>query len=737
MSHSTNASATASATAASATASSRDLDEAAAADTHCSICADHYTAVLRKKVECSFCHKATCSKCVENYLMSRHEDAHCLHCRVNYSDATLRGICTQTYLKNKYYKHRQEVLMNRERAALPGLQDTAIAAKKTRDDMKEANEVHKTLLEMRRERKTHLIAYHQVNMEYHQLPADNITERATLRLQLDEMRATLEDMADRVREYRRDYYEMRWNARYGAARAVTDQAIADGAAAQAAQGAAGGAAAAAEEKKTFIRRCLRDGCQGFLSTAWKCGLCEWYSCGTCLTVKGETRDSAHECKKEDVETAELIRKDSKSCPNCGQYIQKSSGCFAKDTPVLLWDGTIILAQDVHQGHELVGDDGTKRTVLDTVTGEDEMYEVKQQTGMTYTVNAKHTLVLKYMGASEPIEILVEDYMKLPQSTKDTLFGFKGTTKGKGTTTGLTDVKERGVWGNVVSPSAVGRGTYHGWRLDGNHLFQMPDSTVVRNCSQMFCISCQTPFDWETGKIVTKGAIHNPHYYEWMARNGGLPRNPQDIPCGGYPNAWDLYRVQPRSLTVRQGPQWTHFVDFHRICMDIQDLGARSYRSHMDQGAVQELHVQFLLGDMTEEQWGRRLAQLEKKRKRDSEIQEVFAAFHMVAVDMVARVTRHEEHQTSEDWRMRLRQWEEEMFPFLDMINDAFRSISKSYAYATPTICSDIDPHTLQRFYMMRTHNVMAPRKTVANVGGESATGAASAGGADSDSDVEA
>ena len=734
MSHSTNASESAtaasataasataaSATAASATASSRDLDEAAAAEAaNCSICADHYTAVLRKKVECSFCHKATCSKCVENYLMSRHEDAHCLHCRVNYSDATLRGICTQTYLKNKYYKHRQEVLMNRERSVLPGLQETALAAKKTRDDMKEANEVHKTLLEMRRERKGHLIAYHQLNMEYHQLHADRVTERTALRLQLDEMRAALEDMADRVREYRRDYYEMRWNARYGAARAVTDQAIAEGA-----QNAAGGAsAAAAEEKKTFIRRCLRDGCQGFLSTAWKCGLCEWYSCGTCLTVKGETRDSPHECKKEDVETAELIRKDSKSCPNCGQYIQKSSGCFAPDTPVRLWDGTTILAQDVKKGHELVGDDGTKRTVLDTVTGTDTMYEVTQQTGMTYTVNAKHTLVLTFdqWREKDALEILVENYMTLEQNTKDSLIGFKGIDMEHGT---------------FIAVKEVGQGTYHGWRIDGNHLFQLQDGTTVRNCSQMFCISCQTPFDWETGKIVTKGAIHNPHYYEWMARNGGIPRNPQDIPCGGYPNAWDLYRVQPRSLTVRQGPQWTHFVDFHRICMDIQDLGARTYRSHLDQGAVQELHVQFLLGDMTEEQWGRRLAMLEKKRKRDSEIQEVFAAFHMVAVDMVARVTRHEEHQTSEDWRARLRQWEEEMFPFLEMINDAFRSISKSYAYATPTICSDIDPHTLQRFYMMRHFNVMAPRKTVANadanVGGESAAGTARA---DSDSDVE-
>jgi hypothetical protein len=695
------------------------------ADTHCSICADHYTAVLRKKVECSFCHKTTCSKCVEQYLMSRHEDAHCLHCRVNYSDATLRSICTQTYLKQKYYKHRQEVLINRERAVLPGLQDTAIATKKARDEMKEANEVHKTLLEMRRERKKHLSAYHEINLQYHQLPPGS-PQRVALHLQLEEMRDHLEDMADHLREYRRDYYEMRWNARYG-----TNGTAGQGAGAQTGAGAAAGAGAAesaaqADEKKTFIRRCLRDGCQGFLSTAWKCGLCEWYSCGTCLTVKGEHRDTAHECKKEDVETAELIRKDSKSCPNCGQYIQKSSGCFAPNTPVRMWDGTTILSQDVCKGHELVGDDGTKRTVLDTVTGTDMMYTVSQETGMTYTVNALHTLVLKSGhedAISEPMEILVKDYMMLSQATKNTLFGFKGVTKG----TKIADM----IAITAIHVRPVGQGTYYGWRLDENHRFQLQDGTTVRNCSQMFCISCQTPFDWETGKIVTKGAIHNPHYYEWMARNGGIPRNPQDIPCGGYPNAWDLYRVQPRSLTIRQGPQWAHFVEFHRICMEIQDLGARTYRSHLDQGAVQDLHVQFLLGDMTEEKWGRRLAQLEKKRKRDAEIQEVFAAFHMVAVDMVARVTRHEDHHTSEDWWTRLRQWETEMNSFLDMINDAFGMVSRSHSYATPTICWDFDPHSHHRHYSVHSYNVTKAKKTV--------TSAADAKrvDSDSDSDVEA
>lgn len=146
-------------------------------------------------------------------------------------------------------------------------------------------------------------------------------------------------------------------------------------------------------------------------------------------------------------------------------------------------------------------------------------------------------------------------------------------------------------------------------------------------------------------------------------------------------------------------------------MEIQDLGARTYRSHLDQGAVQDLHVQFLLGDMTEEKWGRRLAQLEKKRKRDSEIQEVFAAFHMVAVDMVARVTRHEDHHTSEDWRQRLQQWEAEMNSFLDMINDAFSMVSRSHAYATPAIYWDFDPHSHHRHYSVHSYNVTKPKRT--------------------------
>ena len=99
----------------------------------CSICASHYTTILRKKIVCKFCSKDTCSKCIEQYLLSRHEDAHCLHCRVNYNDQVLQQICTKTYLNHTYFQHRQSVLINRYRAQLPALQGAALAIKRRRD----------------------------------------------------------------------------------------------------------------------------------------------------------------------------------------------------------------------------------------------------------------------------------------------------------------------------------------------------------------------------------------------------------------------------------------------------------------------------------------------------------------------------------------------------------------------------------------------------------------------------
>lgn len=506
----------------------------------CVVCSDHFTSIVRKKTTCTFCKASACSKCVEQYLLTRHEDAHCLHCRVNYNDTTLHEICTRTYLQQTYFKHRQEVLVNRERANLPPLQEAAQREKATREVQVQINAISAEISAHCSERTKLMERYQIVYVDYYR----NLNTHPDRLAEMNRLMAQSDDLRGQIREKRELIHTIRWphrDARNEEHVPSEEEKKED-------------------EKKRFVRRCTRDGCKGFLSTAWKCGMCEWYSCCKCFAVKGQTHDVAHECKKEDVETADLIRKDCKPCPKCGEFIEKSSGC-----------------------------------------------------------------------------------------------------------------------------------------------------------SQMYCISCQTPWDWITGKIVTSGPIHNPHYYEWLKRTGGaVPRNPNDVPCGGFPGAWELVR-HPRGMKRNVS---NLFYEFHRICMELQDISTRTYRSHLDQDGTTRINIGFLLGDTDEKKWGRLLAMNEKKRKRDSEIQEVLGAFRMVAVELINRVQNYSEkgvlsfyHMHTLDAEKYIKELHVEITALITMINDAMKNISASYSYSVPCIMSEWSEREETVHYFVRTKNLaMEARK---------------------------
>jgi superfamily II DNA or RNA helicase len=75
----------------------------------------------------------------------------------------------------------------------------------------------------------------------------------------------------------------------------------------------------------------------------------------------------------------------------------SGKCNAKDTPILMHDGSIKMVQDITEGELLMGDDSTPRRVMSLARGEDEMYDIISNKGEKYTVNKEHILCLKASG----------------------------------------------------------------------------------------------------------------------------------------------------------------------------------------------------------------------------------------------------------------------------------------------------------------------------------------------------
>lgn len=80
------------------------------------------------------------------------------------------------------------------------------------------------------------------------------------------------------------------------------------------------------ERREFVRECPGENCRGFLSTAWKCGLCEKWTCPDCHEMKGLNRDTEHTCNPDSVATAQLLARDTKPCPKCRTGIFKIDGC---------------------------------------------------------------------------------------------------------------------------------------------------------------------------------------------------------------------------------------------------------------------------------------------------------------------------------------------------------------------------------------------------------------------------
>jgi len=301
----------------------------------CSVCAEKFTGTVRTKICCNYCSYNACKTCVTRYLLSQIVDAHCMNCRTGWNREFLDTNLTKSFVKGAWREHKKKMYMNREKAFLPNFQKFA-AAKKRIEELEplrtKASQKYATI----ENQKNALLQKIATNNRI--LSQNNVKPTDELYIKHQDDILKLPDVFNRHTE--RYIKHMRcineWQEQWNIYQGLDSYKNL--------------------EKKVFIMKCVKEGCRGFLSQAYKCELCSTYVCKDCMLVKTEKNDETHICKKEDVDSVTLIRKETKPCPKCGIRISKIDGCdqmwcTAEDCGTAFsWISGKIVSGVVHNPH---------------------------------------------------------------------------------------------------------------------------------------------------------------------------------------------------------------------------------------------------------------------------------------------------------------------------------------------------------------------------------------------------
>ena len=149
---------------------------------------------------------------------------------------------------------------------------------------------------------------------------------------------------------------------------------------------------------------------------------------------------------------------------------------------------------------------------------------------------------------------------------------------------------------------------------------------ISGCDQMFCTSCKTAFDWRTGR-VEKGVIHNPHYFEWMRRNGDNARTVGDIQCG---REIDHYFVNQFGRTMIKRKEFDE--DCRRI-IHTRHIDIPNLREPIDTSGIRE---EFLMKKFDEKHFKMMIHKKKKKQELNNEIVQVLDMYVNAATDILYR-----------------------------------------------------------------------------------------------------
>ncbi len=348
----------------------------------CFICLEPFTKQPnRKPVICPHCPSSrsepACVRCIQHYISTSIEDPHCPSCRKVWTYDYICENFLKTWYNGEFKKQREAILMDRERSRLPEAQPWA-------ERMRRAATEHKpALLEVKRRecelknRQASIQCERVIFQNNYRFKVDSegpqpsgiyrstlqrleenarTVERQIYRTtqeleMLDRLYYNMINMSDQELQQHQDYDRIQAQVRAENPNVdrATEEALIQS------------MIATIDYKKgqarTFTMKCPGAECRGFLSTAYKCGICERSTCAQCLIQYpiDDPKGEAHVCSEDDKKTVELIKKSCRNCPSCGMSIYRIEGCnqmfcTACNTAFDWASGQILNTRQIHNPH---------------------------------------------------------------------------------------------------------------------------------------------------------------------------------------------------------------------------------------------------------------------------------------------------------------------------------------------------------------------------------------------------
>lgn len=337
---------------------------------------------IRRPIKCFNCDDIACLVCNRRYLLECETDPHCMFCKTGWTFNFLSQNFPLSFIHKELKQHREEKLFSEERSLLPATQTDVETEKRNRNAKKlkekgehRFEEIRNGVYKLQKERSELYVGrFSQEDEDRYKRHVKNTISPTLVKFRCSNCNLIyfsymkcrkyncnnlcriydndkkdyevnfyytnkrqikrINKIKNRIKDYKQEYKDINleiWKIKTG-----NDQKEEN---------------IEKTRQKSFIMPCIVDGCRGYLSTGYKCPLCEIKVCSKCHKKKEED----HSCTEDDVKTVASIRKETRPCPNCGSRIYKISGCnnmFCTNcgTPFNWKTGLISSRQNIDNPH---------------------------------------------------------------------------------------------------------------------------------------------------------------------------------------------------------------------------------------------------------------------------------------------------------------------------------------------------------------------------------------------------